>query len=225
MNTPLRATRRMLSQAGQHGLRLGLAALLAFSVGVISVAWAQPSGPETNTGIQGVVVHACPDGDAYDAPASAGTGDPAGDDDLLARAGMITAGTSQQRNFDGNLNTGIEDRDWVRFEVEPKSVYTLTTSSLSDLTDTVLKLYDMNGSPVLSGTVPVENDDSGAADFGSRIVWSSGNASGPYYVLVENKTRSTSAYDDCVSTEVRYTLTLESQLSTGATLYLPLIMR
>ena len=93
------------------------------------------------------------------------------------------------------------------------------------MTDTVLKLYDMNGSPVLSGTVPVENDDSGAADFGSRIVWSSGNASGPYYVLVENKTRSTVAYEDCAATEVRYTLTLESQLPTGATLYLPLIMR
>ncbi len=217
MNTPLRATQRALSQAGQHGLRLGLAALLAVSVGVISVAWAQPSGPEPNVGIQGVVDHVCPD--AYE-------GTP--NDDLQARAGMITAGTPQPRNFDGNLNTGVEDRDWVRFEVEPKSVYTLTTSGLSQLTDTVLKLYDVNGSPVLSGTVPVENDDSGAADFGSRIVWSSGNASGMYYVLVENKTRSTSAYEDCdpsTPNPVLYTLTLESQPPTERTLYLPVIMR
>jgi len=206
-----------VSRRPKHGLfRIGVAVtLLALSLmSARAVVWARPLPPEGGV-IQGVINHACPD--TYEI------------DDLQTspQVAELSAGSPQARNFDGNTNTGIADKDWARIQVTPQGVYTVTTSNLSALTDTIIKLYDAGGNPVFSGSAPVENDDWGAADFGSQFVWTApGSASGWYYVAILNSPKSSAAYSNCAPinpTVVSYTLSLSSRVP--LLLYLPLVMR
>ncbi len=203
MNNSARITRRALRPArGTHLLRIGAAALLA--AGLLSAVLAVGAQTLPPHRPDGVVVHACPD--AYEV------------DDEPTNAGTLNAGASQPRNFDGNTNLGVADKDWVRFQVVRTGVYTLTTSNLSAQTDTVIALHDANGSLVM------ENDNSGGGP-GSQIVWSAPEtASGWYYVSVYPT--GTTPYADCagtVITVVSYTLSMNSKVPMFV--LAPLIMR
>ena len=175
-------------------------------LGLTTLAGAQPLPPSGVDSSNGVINHVCPD--SYEALS----------DDLMDTTGVtLTAGIPQMHNFDGNTNTGISDKDWVRFKVVSLGVYTITTYNLSPLADTELYLIDANGNTV------AYNDDSGAADHGSQIVWHAPfTAAGRYYVMVDHKSQSASAYTDCAGTVVSYTLSLQSKIP--AFLFLPLVL-
>ncbi len=187
--------------------RVGVIVVLVIGLlGLTTLAGAQPLPPNGVAGPNGVINHVCPD--SYEALS----------DDLMDTTGVtLTAGIPQAHNFDGNTNTGISDKDWVRFQVVSMGVYTITTYNLSPLADTELYLVDANGDTV------AYNDDSGAADHGSQIVWQAPfNSASRYYVMVDNKSQSASAYTDCAGTVVSYTLSLESKIP--AFLFLPLML-
>ena len=213
MNKSLRPSERFSPRA--RGLWRVSTTILA-AIGLMSLwatAWDQPPPPD-GIGIQGVINHVCLTSDAYEL------------DDVRGDAKILTAGASQQHSFDGNTFTGVADKDWVRFEVAPGGVYTVTTSGLSALADTSIKLFDANGDPVSSSGMAVENDDAGGAlGKGSQIVWTApSTVSGWYSVAVTNSPKNTSpAFEDCAGTEVRYMLSLENK--EPYFLYLPLVIK
>jgi len=174
-------------------------------LGLTTLAGAQPLPPHGVDSPNGVINHVCPD--SYEALS----------DDLMDTTGVtLTAGIPQAHNFDGNTNTGISDKDWARFQVVRMGVYTITTYNLSPLADTELYLVDANGNTV------AYNDDSGAADHGSQIVWQAPLDAASYYAMVGNKSQSASAYADCAGTVVSYTLSLQSKIPTF--LFLPMVL-
>ena len=180
--------------------KIGLTILLTLGLlAITSLAGAQPRLTPA-----GVINHACPD--SYEL------------DDFDFNAVELLTSTAQVHNFDGNTNTGISDKDWTRFKVVPFSTYTLTTYDLSNQTDTVLDLYDD------ANNLFASNDDSGASDHGSQIVWQAPlTASGWYYLAATNNPRTSSAYANCSGTVVSYTLAL--QVKQPRIQYLPVIMR
>lgn len=196
-----------------HLIRIGAMALMIFSLmGMVLSATAQPP-PPSDRGVNGLIEHACPDVHETD--------------DLQTDAGLITANTPQARSFDGNTNRGVDDKDWVRFEVVGSGVYTLTTYNLSALNDTFIKLYDASGDPVFDSALPVEDDDSGPGSGGSQIVWSApSSAVGSYYLSIYPV--GTTAFEDCVGTVVSYTLSLESEVPESEVpmfIYIPFVTR
>lgn len=166
-----------------------------------TVALARPQPPGQP---DGVIEHACPD--SYEV------------DDLWTAAKNLSVGAPQAHSFDGNTNTGIPDKDWVKFQVVRTGVYTLTTYDLVDsVADTVIELQDANGSTVAS------NDDYSAPDHGSRIIWTAPmTASGWYFLKVYNNPTSSAAPTNC-STVISYTLSLQSK--EPVFLFLPLIAK
>ncbi len=182
--------------------KMGLTLLLAISLlGVTSLAGAQTQR-QTVFEPTGVINHACPDSFEVD--------------DFMVSAVTLTS-TAQVHNFDGNTNTGIGDKDWSRFQVQPNTTYTLTTYNLSAQADTVLDLYDASNNLIAS------NDDSGAADHGSRIIWQApSTAKGWYYLLATNNPRTATAYANCAGTVVSYTLSL--QVQSPRLTFLPLVL-
>ena len=211
MNKSLRTTGRFSSKP--RGIRqVSMRMVLAVSLlSILSAAWGDAP---PNVGIQGVINHGtCMD--AYEM-----------DDEqaVFPNGTLLVPGTPQPHNFDGNTFTGIPDKDWVRFQAAAGGVYTVTTSNLSAQADTAIKLYDANGDPVLfSSGSPVEKDAVGQG-VGEQLVWAAPSAaSGWYYLVVYYGSQSTGAFENCATTEVRYTLTLQGP--TTQYLYLPLIMR
>jgi M6 family metalloprotease-like protein len=81
-------------------------------------------------------------------------------DNTAAQAKLIAAGSTQPHTF--HL---AGDVDWVRFSATVNHQYTLTTSSLASGVDTVLYLYDSDGTTLLA------SDDDGGGGFGSRVVY------------------------------------------------------
>ncbi len=186
-----------------RSLQLGAALLLALGMLVsVSVVVARPLPPNAPNG---VIVHACPD--SYEV------------DDLMSEAKPLLSGVPQQHTFDGNTNLGIPDKDWVKFPVVRTGIYTLTTYNLSPLADTVIDLYDA------SGNIVAQNDDSGAADFGSQIVWTApALASGDYYLLIQNSPKSpVPAATSCADVVLTYTLSLQSK--EPLFMFLPMIVK
>ena len=182
-------------------MRIGAAVLLA--VGLLSAVFAARAWPLTPSAPDGVIVHACPD--AYEP------------DDVQASAGALVKGTPQQHSFDGNVNLGVADKDWAKFEVVRTGVYTLTTSDLIS-TDTVIELYDGSNNLVAA------NDNLGAGP-GSQIVYTApATASGWYSVLVYPTGASALTYARCGAQVVfvSYTLSLDSRFSQ---IFLPLVTR
>jgi hypothetical protein len=180
--------------------------VIGLLLGFTTLAGAQPLPPHGPDSPTGVIHHACPD--SYEALS----------DDLMDTTGVtLTAGVPQSHNFDGNTNTGIGDKDWVRFPIVKMGVYTITTSNLSPLADTELYLLDADGNTI------AHNDDSGAADHSSQIVWHAPpNAVSPYYVMARNNSQSASAFANCTGTVVSYTLSLQSK--SPAMLFLPVLL-
>ena len=205
MNNTARINRRVPRAArGISLLRIGAVVVLA--VGLLSVVLAVGADPLSPGGIDGAIVHACPD--AYDAVAPT--------DDLRENASTLIAGAPQLHNFDGYTILGVADKDWARFAAVRTAVYTLTTSNLSAQTDTFIELYDSNGDLVAA------NNDAAGLGLGSRIVWTAPlTGSGSYYLSVFPT--GATPYANCAGTVVSYTLSMDSKLPQF--IFLPVAMR
>ncbi len=95
-------------------------------------------------------------------------------DNLYPLADPIpTDGTIYTRTFHV-----VADKDWLSFEARAGLVYTLTTFNLDPDVDTVLQLYDVDGSTLLQ-----ENDDYTPGSWASRIVWTA-PVDGTYFVRI-----------------------------------------
>ena len=99
-------------------------------------------------------------------------------DNSPAEASSIALdGTSQTHTFYPD-----DDWDWMTFPASAGHVYTSTTFNLLLDTDTVLRLYDTDGSTLLA----INDDYPGAPEpFASQIVWTA-PADGDYYLMVKD---------------------------------------
>ena len=94
-------------------------------------------------------------------------------DDTYTQASSIsTDGTLQSHCFDE-----ADDDDWLSFTGIADQSYTIETLNLGVDADTILTLYDTDG------TNEIKTDDDGGIGFGSRIEWNP-TVSGTYYVEV-----------------------------------------
>ncbi len=97
-----------------------------------------------------------------------------GDNDRT-QARMVTVGAAARtHNF-----CPASDEDWVKFSAKKGKVYVLQTTNLAFASDTVLHLYDTDGTTELA-----QNDDYGYTS-GSRIVWEA-PADGLYFAKVRH---------------------------------------
>jgi C1A family cysteine protease len=129
-------------------------------------------------------------------------------DDTYTNAKTITVnGATQHHIFHQN-----GDVDWVQFAVTAGSAYTITTSNLGTSNDTLLELYDTNG------TTKLRDDDCiGLASCINN--WAAPN-NGTYFIRV----RESSGEGDC--TGYGYDLAVVSDSGSKTTgVFLPLIMR
>ena len=108
----------------------------------------------------------------------------------------------------GQLLDIQQDEDWFRLEAVPGFWYTIQTSDLSTGVDTVLELYDQDG------TTELAEDDNSGGDLASQLLWEA-PLSGTYFVRVSQAAGSASGCD------ASYKLTAVRHLQT----YLPLIQR
>jgi hypothetical protein len=104
----------------------------------------------------------------------------------------------------------VDDQDWVKFWARAGKRYVVQTGNLGWTGDTVLTLYDADGTTVLA-----ENDDIAYPDnLASRVEWIAGR-DGWLYARVRH-------YNGRIAgNAVTYTLWLEE----GYRAYLPLVLR
>jgi PKD repeat protein len=95
-------------------------------------------------------------------------------DGVISSASWITPDGYSQIH---NIHTE-EDTDWVKFEAQAGITYTLTTGNTGDHADTVLELYDTDGSTLLA-----ENDDCPGRWPASCLDWQV-PGDGTYYVKI-----------------------------------------
>lgn len=113
-----------------------------------------------------------------------GPGDNYEPDNTFTQASpIVTDGTSQTHNFHIPA-----DVDWVRFSTTLGGAYTIQTLNLGPASDTVLELYDTNGTTLL------EVNDDGGVGLASRITWTA-PANGTYFVKVRHYLASASGND------------------------------
>jgi hypothetical protein len=98
------------------------------------------------------------------------------DDDYTSAKTITVDGSAQHHTFHEN-----GDQDWVKFSVIAGSTYTITTSNLGTNNDTVLELYDTNGTTMLTW-----NDDCPGSGLASCINNWPGPDSGTYFIKVRN---------------------------------------
>lgn len=128
-------------------------------------------------------------------------------DNTAAQAGPIAVnGPAQTHTFDLP-----GDQDWLSFEARRGKTYTIKTFNLVRDTDTVLRLYDTDGSTLLTA-----NDDCPGAPqlFASCITWTAPRE-GRYFVMVKDFYNR----DDCLGYDI--------DIETGEDLYLfyvPLVL-
>ncbi len=131
------------------------------------------------------------------------------EDDAAAQAGTIGVGDpAQVRNFCDDAT------DWASFTAEAGQTYTVTTSAWGTRADTVLALYDTDGSSLL-----MANDDyEGTTDFSSQLVWAA-PADGVYYIQTTNKAGLTQGLTE-------YDLWIEQMaVPENLTIYLPFVTK
>jgi hypothetical protein len=133
------------------------------------------------------------------------SGDAYESDNGPAQARQIAVGQSQAHNF-----CGVDDQDWVKFWAWAGKRYVVQTGNLGWTGDTVLTLYDADGTTVLA-----ENDDIAYPDnLASRVEWIA-ERDGWLYARVRH-------YNGRIAgNAVTYTLWLEE----GYRAYLPLVLR
>jgi len=106
-------------------------------------------------------------------------GDAGNGDNGPAEAASLTAnGAPQTHNFCADPLSGtLGDQDWLRFPATAGGVYRISTGSLGLNSDTVLSLYDRDGTTLLD-----TNDDNGAGR--SATIVFTPTVSGDYFVQV-----------------------------------------
>jgi hypothetical protein len=109
-------------------------------------------------------------------------------DDTMEQASQILLGVPQEHGIHST-----EDTDWIFFDTEAGKTYVVETSGLRGGMDTMVSLYDEQGRKL------GENDDGGAEDLSSRIIWMA-RASDTAYVAVQGY----SGYE--VGPEMGYTI-------------------
>lgn len=127
-------------------------------------------------------------------------------DDTTGEASWIaTDGVAQPRNFHTEA-----DQDWAKFDAIGGITYTLRTSNTGGHGDTVLYLYDIDGSTLID-----RNDDYPGMGLASRIDWQP-PTDGIYYAKVEHWDAyaygCTTAYDLSVGGCSRYDLNCTCQV-------------
>lgn len=129
------------------------------------------------------------------------------EDDTQAQAQPIQVGSAFSQTHDF-----CDDAvDWLHFSAQAGQVYTITTTSWGQRSDTVLSLYGTDGT-----TLIVSNDDYDSSDYSSQIVWKA-PADGTYYIRVTNRTAL-----NCCATE--YDIVVETpQKPSNLILYLPVL--
>jgi len=148
---------------------------------------AYPGNAETET-----FINYC-SGDSYEA------------DNDPAQAMVISPGQSQSHNF-----CSVNDEDWVKFQVQSGKLYVLETDALGFTNDTVLTLYDSDGTTVLA-----ESDDIDyPQNLASRVEWKAQQDDWLYARVRHFNGR-------IAGNAVTYTLRLEE----GYEVYLPFISR
>jgi hypothetical protein len=127
--------------------------------------WAGNTGEYPSTAQISYTVQVCPvDMDAWEI------------DDTVAESNPIsTDGTAQTHNFDI-----AGDQDWVEFDAVEGQQYTFQTENVGGYADTVLHVYDTDGSTLLDF-----NDDFEGLGWASRVDWTA-PADGTYYVMVKH---------------------------------------
>lgn len=131
-------------------------------------------------------------------------------DNSPAEASLIAANGAAQSH---TLHVS-GDEDWIAFDAEQDNVYTATTFNLLLDTDTVLRLYDVDGSTLLA----INDDYPGSPEpFASQIVWAA-PADGRYYLMV----RDYYGRGDCLGYDIRAVVQTPSQQVRA---YLPDMMR
>ena len=139
------------------------------------------------------------------------TADAYENDDSYQSASTIDAGgTAQSHNFHVT-----ENQDWVKFDADEGSQYVIQTENVGGYADTVLYLYDTDGSTLLA-----YNDDYEGLGWASFIEWSA-PADGTYYIKVEH-------FDPhAAGCETVYTLSvgLGQSGESGNKVYLPVVLR
>ncbi len=132
------------------------------------------------------------------------------DDTYTTAKTIIVNGAAQTHNFHV-----AGDVDWAKVAVSAGSAYTITTSNLGASSDTVLALYDANGTTKLE-----ENDDCSPGNPASCINNYTATITGTYYISVSHST----AQGGC--TGYGYNLAVTSNSSGKiAEIFLPLIMK
>ena len=132
-------------------------------------------------------------------------------DDTYTNAKTITVnGAVQHHTFHEN-----GDEDWAKFTVTAGSAYTITTSNLGTSNDTVLYLYDTDGTTMLTS-----NDDCSPGNPASCINNWTATSNGTYFIKVSNAP----AQGDC--TGYGYDLAIISHSSNKSTeVFLPIVMK
>ncbi|MFC2054206.1 M4 family metallopeptidase [Chloroflexota bacterium] len=129
-------------------------------------------------------------------------------DDSPSQANTITVnGSAQTHNF-----YVAGDNDWVKFWATNGRSYVIETFNLGGFCDTLLFLYDNNGTTLIA-----YNDDYGGG-LGSRISWTA-PADGYYYIRVRHY--SSSAY----GLVTNYDLKVNGTLPPDTMMFFPIIMR
>jgi YVTN family beta-propeller protein len=136
---------------------------------------------------------------------SLGPADPYEPDNDVFSATPLTFNTYMT----GRVLDSNSDQDWISFDLQAGEVFTITTYNLAPGTDTVLTLYDTDGSTELA-----KNDDvSWPSDLSSQIVFTA-PAAGTYYAMV-------APYFNTGGCLTSYDLSLVKQWK----VYLPIILK
>lgn len=113
------------------------------------------------------------------------TGDAFEPDDAVEDASeLATDGTVQQHDFMLSSSDAEFDVDWVQFDATALYTYTIETSDLGEESDTVIELYNAEGTRVA-------RDDDGGLGLASKIVWQAPaeiDEATTYYVRIRNYT-------------------------------------
>lgn len=121
--------------------------------------------------------------------------------------------TSQTHNF-----AVPGDVDWAKFVAQAGQTYHIYTDNLGANTDTVLSLYDQNGTTLLA-----QNDDSGET-IASSIDWTA-PSSGTYYIKVSDWNPNTNGCNTNYNLVVQIESNPNPPTPESNQLYLPLAIR
>lgn len=119
------------------------------------------------------------------------------DNDSIAAAQPLEPGNAST----GHTSCPAGDEDWVQFVAQAGQSYSIETSNLGTSSDTLLTLYDTDGSTVLD-----ENDDHGYG-LASHITWKAPQA-GTYYI------RAKQSDDSVIGNDTRFDLTIATTMCT-----------